>query len=346
MIGAQYVSIHTRKGVPLYQYSPSEQYGVGWSREQNQVSTCDLTLPSQAHDRVLPDLAPWLHEVSVWSEDGKSLYWNGPITSWSANRDQVTVTARDIATLMTRTLNPITKRWDIADPADIAAELVEAMIDQHGLRAKPIVRRDPRVDRFDFAVRFEEQTLDQTFGELTGLGLRWSVVMGVPILGPMPLRAVAALSEHDFVGGSPVVGVDGADMATEVIVRTAGTIARARTPVDGLRLQKMVTLDSMFAVSNAAKAARQLVSHSSAARRTLALPGNIRLHPEAPVLLDQLIPSARFTVEAYGAMDVLELTSMQVQARNGETTVNVTMQSVDDDPPELLEQDASTGAAL
>lgn len=188
MIGGernQLVSLHTHKGVQLDQYDPDNQISLGWSREQNQVSKCEVNASSSLNDGVVPNIVPWLHWISVWDEYGRRLHWTGPVAKWQANRDQLSITAYDVGTYFKKQRNPITKRWEATDPAFIARELVESMIEQQGINTAPIVRPDPRVDKFDFQVKSDDQMLDQTIASLVNFGLRWAITGGVPVLGPL-----------------------------------------------------------------------------------------------------------------------------------------------------------------
>lgn len=333
----QYVSIHTFTGKQIYQYTPDHQLGLGWGREKNQTSKCEITVPSQLAEGVVPKLVPWLHWASVWDEHGKRLHWTGPIQDWEADKDKVSIAASDFSALFDYQVNPITKRWETTDPAFIAGELLERILDQQGLAVAPRVIPDPRLDKFDFATVFESQSLRQTMTQLVDYGLSWSVSMGTPVLGPLSFKPITALSETDFVDGSPTISRTGKDMANEIILRAPGTIARARVPGGGLNLQRIIDVDSMFSVSNAQRVAEQQVRYTSKVRDILSLPGDVRLHPEAPVGLDQLVPTARFTIEAYGILALMELISMQVKCFDGEIAVHVTMANVDDDPTELNE---------
>lgn len=347
MIGAdrnQYVRLHTYKGVTIDEFTPDHMFTAGWSREKNNVSKASISVPSTLTDNVIPDLDPWLNWMSIWDDTGTRLHWTGPIQEISGNRDQVTIGASDMAALFARQPNPITKKWEGADPAFIAQELIDSMIEQQGLPTQTIARPDPRADKFDFAVNFEETELDRTLDQLVDVGLIWSITMGRPILGPLSFKSLASLDgERDFIDGSPVITRTGADMANEIIVRAPGAVARARVSVPGLFLSRIVDIESMFSVSNVQRVAEQYVKKTSRSRDILQLPGNIRLNPEAPVELDMLVPTARFHVEAYGLLAQMELRSMECKCEQGDIAVTVTMESVDDDPPELESFAQNTG---
>lgn len=334
----QYVRIHTNKGVTVDEYGPDHVFSLGWSREKNQVSKSELSVPSRLTENILPDLVPWLHWVSVWDETGTRLHWTGPVQAVSGNRDQITVSASDMGALFQRQPTPITKRWEATDPAYIANELVGAMIEQRGIQTQTLVRPDPRVEKFDFAASAADQMLDQTMNQLVDLGLTWAVSMGRPVLGPLSFKAQESFDgERDFIDGAPVVTRDGADMANEIIVRAPGATARARVPIEGLLLSRIVDIDSMFSVTNVQKVADQYVRQTARVRDKLQLPGNTRLHPEAPVDLDMLVPTVRFNLSAYGLLALMELTSMECKCADGDISVSISLEVVDDDPPELEE---------
>lgn len=334
---SQIVSIHTGAGVQLYQFLDNELIDLTWSRDLRNTSRCEITVPAVADYNRIPDLVPWQHWVSVWDNTGQQLYWTGPIQKVSANRESLAVSARDMSALLGRTRCPMTKRWDTADPADIAEEMFSAMVEHHGLAVKPIVRLDPLGDRFDFAAVTDERMLDSLVDELVNFGLYWTVVAGTPILGPMPRTPAASLGEHDFVGGGITVVRDGSQFYNDVLLRSADSLAQARVPLGTLNLQGIVNIDSMFGVSNTDRAVKQYARYVSTVRDTVSLPDNSVLHPSAPVSIDQLIPSARLVIDAYGVLVLMQLTGIDVQYTSETSSVSVRLESVDDELPELVD---------
>lgn len=332
----QIVSIHTAQGVQLYQFTPKDISRLLWSRELREVSRCEVAVPSPLTQDLLPDLVPWLHWISVWDTNGRDLYWTGPIQKVQTDRQTMSISGRDVASLMTRTRCPITKKWQASDPATIALELWRAMIDLHGVRADPIMRVDPFGDPFDFDTKADANMLDKVIEDLVAVGLRWTVVAGVPVLGPAPLKPIAALGEDDFTGSGLSLVRDGSEVYNDVLLKTADDYTRDYIPISGLRLQALVTKDSMFGVDNAAKAARQYLRHTASIRDAVQVGQDSPLHPDAPVTHDQLIPSARFTIDAYGLLVLMELEAVEVSCADGRTTVTVRMESVNDELPQLL----------
>ena len=321
----QIISLHTATGVQLYQFLPNQYLDMSWSRMQRDVSRCDVNLPPQVGLDQLPDIVPWFHWCSVWDGPRDVLLWSGPIQRASANRNGLSLSVRDHAAYLARTRDPITKRWDAADPAWIARELWADMLTAQGLNTKVIDRPDPEGDRFDFQVLTDEQMLDQTMGDLVDLGLFWTVVSNTPVLGPLPRTPVAVLGEEDFLGDGLTLVRDGSATFNDVLVRGPDNLARAREDYGGQNLQTIVNIDNMFGVSNVARAAQQYIRYTGQVRTTLELASGTYLHPDAPLGIDELMPSARFVIEAHGLRQLMELTSVEVARRQGETSVKVTM---------------------
>lgn len=338
----QIVSVHTRRGVQLHQIVAGvNQASVRWRRESGEVSTCEVVCPVTADDAaVLAELQPWTDWVSVWDEGGTELYWTGPVVAPSVGRATATVACRDYSAVAARTRIPDTRRWEFAPLTDIAGELWDAMIGVHGLAVpSPIRLPDPYGDRFDFDVTADTAMLDDTLRTLTGLGLRWTVVAGAAVLGPAPRRPVAALGDHDFLGDGPRLVRDGLRMANDVLLRCADDEIRVRAPAAGLNLQALVRRDNVSGVSNAERAARQYLRRTAEVREVLTFDGATGLHPDAPLTADQLIPSARVTVEFAGRVQVMELHAVEVSCTPKGTTVTVTPEAVDDRDPNELAKD-------
>jgi hypothetical protein len=327
----QIISLHTFSGVQLFQFLPEDYQDSTWSRRQRDSSSCTLSLPPQPGLQALPEIVPWLHWCSVWDGSRDVLLWTGPIQKVRENRRGLSLEVKDSAAYLSRQRNPMTKRWDGADPAWVAGELWEALIAQQGLNIKPTVRSDPEGDRYDFQVITDAQMLDQTMTDLVNLGLRWSVVSGIPIIGPLSLDPVASLGEEDFLGDGIDLVRDGSATYNDVLVRAADSnAARAHVDYYGQNLQTISNQDNIFGVSNVTKAAQQYVRNTGAVHTRLELGSATELHPDAPVSIDELMPSARFVIEARGIRQLMELTSVEVARRSGSASVSVTMDSLPD----------------
>lgn len=339
VIGPQIASIHTISGVQLYQFNTPDVESLTWRRELSEISTAELAVPT----RMVETITPWLHWLSVWDATGTALHWTGPIQSITYGRETTVVSATDVAALMGRTRVPLTKQWEATDPALIAAEMMRSMLDAHRLNGKPIVRRDPLCDPFNFESIADTQMLDKLMDDLVGLGLCWSVVAGTILLGPAPRVAVAALGEDDFIDDNLTLVRDGSRTFTDVLVRAADDQVRARVNTGGLNLQTIVDLDSLFGVSNADRAARQYLRYCSSMREAVRLDGTTRLHPAAPVTIEMLVPTARVNVSGYGILTSMEIQSVEVSASSDDTTVSIGLESVEDNLPELIKTERPNG---
>lgn len=162
------------------------------------------------------------------------------------------------------------------------------------------------------------------------------MIAGVPILGPANLKATTALGVEHFVGDAVEVVRDGAAFCNDVLLRAAGAQAYGRVQAGGLQLQRTVTIDSIDGVSNADRAAQLYAQYLGRVRTEVTMPGGAVLHPDAPVGVEQLIPSARINVDAYGTQVTTQVQQVTVTAADGRAQVAVKLQAVDDDLPELL----------
>lgn len=328
----QTVSLHTYQGVQLYQFLPKDQVHLSWSREVHEVSRCELTVPPTLDLGRLPDIVPWLHWISVWDGDAVNLLWTGPIQKVVITRDNMTISSRDVSALMSRTRGPITKKWDAVDPCVVAGELWRSMIEAHGLNVDPIIRPDPEGSALAYEVKADEKLVSDVVNDLVGLGLKWTVVAGTPILGPHPHDPVTAFNEADFLGGGLSLTRDGSQTFNDVLLRGADSLARKRIRMGGLNLQTIVHIDSMFGVSNTDRATTQYVKHTGVIHDLIALPQGAVLHPAALVSIGQLIPTSRYVIEAFGLLSLMQLDSVEVECASGEASVKVTMESVVDLP--------------
>lgn len=325
LLGEQYVAVHAG-GVLTHQFGPPEQQSVRWTRDLREVSRCELTLAPDG----LPDIVPWVHWVSVFDTSG--MLWRGPVLSVTGSRSALTISARDPAAYLARTRCPLTKRWEAADPAVPATALWEAMAALHGFTADPVTRYDTDCQHYDFATRADTEPLDKTLSDLTGLGLRWCVVAGTPIIGAAPKTPVTALSENDFLSDIALTR-DGTGTFNDILLRTPADRALAAVRLYGLHLQALVSIDDTGAVSNTVGAARQLVDHTAAIRTTIDMPSGAALHPDAAVTLEQLVPSARFVLEVGGVRVLTELDTVEAEASADSTSVKISLTEV----PEKVE---------
>jgi hypothetical protein len=325
----QIVSVHSVKGVLMYQFRAEQQTQLQWGRTLRDVSKATLTAGPMLVSGKIPDIYPWAHWMSVWSPDAKNLYWTGPIQRFVANRFGTEIDAADPAAYLGRTRVPITKSWDGVDPCIPMNEMWRALCDHHGLTAYPIMRRDPWIDLFTLDVTTDSETMDKTIKTYEGYGLRWTVIAGVPIIGPMPLEPIASLGEQHFLGDGLQLVRDGTNTYNDILLKGPDDLARARVDLGaGVNLQTIVTVNDMFGVSNVQRATSQYVRQVGMIKTDIDVPNSAALHPDAPVALDHLVPSARFAIEAYGVRLRMELETIQVTATGNNVQVVPTFNEV------------------
>lgn len=342
----QIVSISSTDGVLIYQFLASEINNLSWGRYLRDVSNCEIDMgPMIDASNNVPDIIPWAHWISVWDSTGKELYWKGPVYKLSVSRLGTIIHGRDTGAFMGRTRNPINKRWDAVDPSTPAWELWTALNEQQNLDLKPLVQVDPDGSRFDFKVIKDGQMIDATMADLVQRGLYWTIVCGIPVLGPMPKFPIASLGENDFLGNNFTITRDGSSTFNDVLIRGADALSRARLNMHGLNLQTIVNVDNMFGVSNVDRASYEYIRYFAVIRDRIDFQGGTQLHPDAPVTIDQLIPSVRFSISAYGVLQVMELQKVDVKVAGGDIQVVLELQTVNDLLPELSTLKANAGGS-
>lgn len=343
----QYVSIHSGRGVQMYQWQPSDQQQLTWGRQLRDVSKATLSLGNLMTDDKFPEIYPWVHHLSIWSGDWTpKLYWTGPIQKITANRYSGSIAASDISAFLAKTRCPLTKAWDGVDPCIPAGELWNAMIALQDLTADPVTREDPWGDHYNVTTTADVETLDKTIKTLEQYGLRWTVIAGTPLLGPMPYAPIASLGESDFIGSEGIALIrDGTATANDVLLRGSDNLARARVDLANLNLQSIITIDNMFGVSNTVRATQQYVRQTGMIKTDIDVPSDAIFHKDANVSIDQLIPSARFAIEVYGVRLRMELESIQVTASQGDTQIAPAFNEVQD-WTEIGQLESNGGSAL
>jgi hypothetical protein len=332
--GEQMVVIRDTSGVPVFEFPPSQIVSLQWGREGQQVSKCTLATPPLLDSGGnFVRIVPWLHWLEVWSTDmDPVLYWTGPVQEPSSDQFGGQITASDVGVFLAKTRCPITESWDAVDPSIPALAAWQGMLTQQGLdRIVPIQRINPWGQRFDVTLTSDVETLDKTMSEMEQMGLYWSVNAGIPLLGPMPLQPIASLGLAHFAQQGPRVVRDGTTVFNDVLVRGPDNIVRASVPLNGLNLQTIVNLDNMFELTNVLSAAQQYVLYTGSFRTTINVPSGAILVPDAPVTVDQLVPTARYAVEVFGVRVRMQLQSMQCTLTSGQTPqVAVTLVEVPD----------------
>lgn len=336
------ISIHEVNGTHLGDMPAESLSQTVWTRDAAEVSRGEFQAHSEAEPELLREIRPWLHWATVW--DMQSPVWTGPIQKVQIGRNLSSITARDMSTFAWRTRVPITKSWEGTDPALIAAELYGLMLDVHRIRVDPVVTLDPTGGRFDYTSTVDLRMMHQAIDDLVKLGLEWTVLKGTPVFGPVATTATNTLTEFDFLAEIQTVR-DGTGMFNDVRVQGKNFAETTFVELAGLRLQTLVSLDSMFGVSNIQRASQQYTQQTARVRDALVMPGNASLHPDAPVTLDELVPGNLFAVNARGIANIMKLQNVTVTTGPGTYDVQVTLETVSEQT-ELEKSSASIGGAV
>lgn len=339
----QLVTLRTLQGVQLDQFPPSEQISLQWGREKRQTSHLDMTVAVGAASTL--NISPWLHWLDVWDDTGRVPLWTGPILNSTSNKQQTQFHALDISGLASRTRNPLSKSWDSTDPALIAEEFYDALIEWHGIPARTLSRTDPLGTPFSYTSVADANKIDAVMTDLVNQGLYWTVINGVIVLGPWDRTVMTSLGEDDFIGGGGMsITRDGTNSYNDILLKSGNSKARSSAPMGGLRLQEIVEINNMFGVSNTDNAVRQAAQYRSKIHDMISLPSGSILNPLAPVTIDQLMPSARLALTGFGQTFLMELDSVSVTSQEGESQVAITVSAVDDNLPELIQLEAKRSA--
>lgn len=343
----QQVVLRTSQGQQLMQWLPEDFTQLSWGRELRQPSKCQLKADSVLDKKGnAPPITPWSHWVDVYSTDAKpKLYWSGPLVSIEMDEFGTDISAWDVAAFLAATRVPITKSWNAVDPSIPALELWQAMLSLQGLdHIVPIARQDPFGGRFDCSFTADEGMLDKTIQSLEQMGFRWTVIAGLPLLGPMPDDPIASLDKDDFIGKGLTLSRDGSRTFNDVMIRGADEIATARRELNGLNLQTIVNLDNMFGLTNVNNAAREYVDLVGKFHSSIKATSGAVLRPDVDLDINQLVPSARFALSAFGLRLSVQLESMQVTCQSGQSQTSVTLNEVPD-RTEIGDMLATNGSA-
>lgn len=319
------ISIHTVDGRRIGDIPCAASPKVNFGREIREVSGCDFSIHTESDPELVEELRPWLHWITVW--DGSTSVWTGPIQKIIPSVGISEVNAKDVATFMWRTRIPKTKAWLELDPAEIAVELWVAMLDHHGIKATPSTNIKVSGHKFTYNVTADSKMIYQAMDDLVKLGLEWSVVAGTPVLGKVSTDPVTRLAECDFLAQISRIR-DGSNLFNNVRVQGKNFAQTVKVPLGDLDLQSLISLDDLQGVSNIQRASLQEAEASATLTDLLAIPAGASLHPQAPVMLSDLVPGAHFVVDAQGLTSVVKLDQLAVSTTPTKYEVQVTLQTV------------------
>lgn len=321
------VSVHTVDGRIVGDFPCNVVAGFNWSREDTEVSTCDIDILTQGAPELVEELRQWVHWITVWHDE--TPVWTGPIQTIRITWARTSISARDTATLMWRTRLPVTRTFTDTAPARIADPLWRAMLQHHGVRATPIVLPGVSEDTFTVSAVADSRMLNQFMDELVKVGLHWTVIAGRPVLGVFSRDPVAELAECDFLVELERRR-DGTSTFNDVRVQGQNWAQTAVVDLAGLRLQTIVSLDDMFGASNIQRATQQYARQSARLRDEIVVPPGASLHPQAPVTLDDLVPGKVFIVHTETVSQLMRLDQVTVSGSPDTFDVQVTLVALED----------------
>lgn len=298
--------------------------GPKWGRELNQVSRCEFTIPID-HTLSVSGV-PWRDWVTVW-EYGRPV-WTGPILK--INDDGIStasVSVRDTSAFFWKTRVPISKSWQLLTPSTIADELWRAMALVHDINSVPILFRDVAASQFTITAKADSKMLNAIIDDLVKLGMDWTVHAGVPLFGKALQTPVATFTAQDFQAAISRER-DGSNTTNDVRMQGKNYAQTFVSPLAGLHLQSLVSIDNLGGVSNIIRAGREYVKQTAKISDRIVIPADATLNPETEVTVADLVPGALFVVHARGQAALMELQSMQVSNAPGKYDVAVTLQQV------------------
>lgn len=317
------IGIREANGTPVGSIVCSGATDLTWGADYNATSNLSLT----AYDDDLEPLIPWLHWVDVW-EDGV-LAWTGPIQTYSrqVSTNRVRLTAKDASVFGLYTRIPFTKNWAGTYTIDAALALFQHVFDLHNTSTGIIALPPTDLDKFfQFNVKESDGMVDRSIGELSKLGLSWTVVRGKLILGNWDRNPVTTLRECDFSDALEVQR-DGRRMANDVRLQGANFAHTVRKDMAGLNLQALISLDSLVGVASIQSAAISYLKDRAVLRQNLVIPADATLSPEAPIDIREIIPGAWVNVHVEGENYLHKIKSMSRKYSKKGVETSVTLQS-------------------
>ena len=329
------VSVATITGQPVAALAPGVLPSIMFSRESEEVSRCEFQILNENEDTFV-DLVPWYHWATVW--DGDEPVWRGTLQAVRIGRHLTAVSCRDVSTFCWRTRVPLSKTWREVDPSGIAADLYTQMLAMHKVNVTPVVRPDVMADTFTISTAVDSRMMNQSMDELTKLGLKWTVVAGTPVFGPMLATPIASIDERDILDDIEIIR-DGTNTFNDVRVQGKNFTSTYREKLGDLNLQTLVSMDDVFGVSNIEKATQQYARQVSQIKDQLVVPPGASLSLDTEITMDQLVPGNRFVIYARGLATMMVLTQVEVNSTPGSFAVNVTLETIIDH----AELDSKTG---
>lgn len=326
------ILVQTRGGGKIIAEIPWAQ--AQWGRRLQDVSDGSATFPRGA--RFMPDIKPWVHELAFW-RDGPSgedvLEWVGPVTGLSADRDNVTVRARDWWTLFEhRRVHTKIELYATELATVYAWVALDALGFDNSANLGIVIHATGVLgDKLILAEQYR-RTAD-VLRELGRAGVEWTMLgrqilaggveFGIPALRTL-LDAHCVTVQGDTTGEAASTDVTVVGRATN----NQQVVANQATPNDprGLLETVISTSDVQDPVSALVYAASALTLAAGLAPRTF----QATLDDQAQNGFQRLIPGARVPVDwpTLGIRETLRLRQVDVSIQrspDGQTSEGVTV---------------------
>lgn len=329
--GPYRVALHDRSRAIISELVCGETNSLSYARTLSEVSQASLTGTTASTYEAVADVIPWAHWMSVWRGE-EEYVWAGPAPRLSVRRSSWVLSARDHGSLLWKTRAQYTKRYADTDPAVILAELWDSMTSFHGISgltgSATVV---PTALSYGFEINRDRRMVSQIVEDLVKMGVEWTVYAGKPVLIPA-LRTDSlvfkqyALADCDFAEELEVV-LDGSTYVNDARVQGANYAETVVVPAEGLRMQDLISIDSLKGADNIRRAARQIAARRSTLRRAVSVPTGATLSPDVEVTVNDLMPGIVVPIStdiAGGVTELQRLEAVEVTVDAGGERVAVT----------------------
>lgn len=301
---------------------------VEWNRAKNEFTQARVSLT--ADNALCNDLEPWLHQVAVFRDDEP--VWRGFVHKTTAANNQLTVVARDPSIWFSKRRVVRNTIWRDADPSRIAADTIRDALeafDPFGLVQNMVEM--PTGLWVDYDAKMGEQMVSDVLKDMVAAGLQWTVTGGRLVIGPAPREHITARLDDSHFDSLPTIEKDGSNVVNDLIILGKGASGQYFDYGSGFAglLQGIEKADALTTEFQCINEARTQVRNRTVAPRVVAMDGNSKLMPNAPVSVEELVPGCLVPVatETTGILIAsrMELRELSVKATRSGDEVSVTL---------------------
>lgn len=303
--GEYRVFLTNRSGALVIADITSALSQLTWGRLLDDTAEADLDLAWSGSDTsddcctAIGTARVWIHGLLI-TRDGELVFF-GPLVDVDIKVETAVFKARDATAWFDVRVLHDTHIWVSKDILDGAVEIITDAIlpdDPFELISNLTIDRQTPAILVDYSYPFVNTSYcGDVLRELARLGLDYTALGTRIILGnPIEYGPFVTLTDEDFQ-----VDVDleeaGLQAATKWYVLGSGVdgVAGGIDPYYGL-LERIVSEDTIIDVGTANTAAAGRLSASNPAPLFINVPDGARLSPNAPVLINQLVPGTLFRV--------------------------------------------------